>query len=101
MDVARLRGGGRSTAGAAPPAAEGAAAVGQKSASGCRHPDFVQGHRGLPLSPPGPGSQPGLPAPAGVPAAQVMRQSEPRVAPGGLYGAARTEGSELKAPFKC
>lgn len=78
MDVARLRGGGGSTDGAAPPAAEGAGVVGKKAASGLSHPDLDQGRRSLPLPPPGPGPRPGLPATTGAPAAQVTRQGEPQ-----------------------
>lgn len=77
MDVARLCGGGRRTGGAAPPAAEGAAAVGGRPSSGRRHPDLVQGRRRLPLPPSGPRPRPGLAAPTGAPANQVMSHSEP------------------------
>lgn len=86
VDVARLCRSGRSTDGPASPAAEGAAAVGGKPASGRRHPESFQGHGGVPLHPPGPGPRFGLASPTGEPAAQVMRQTE-------LHRAGRTEES--------
>lgn len=103
MDVARLGGGGGAAQGAAAPAAEGAGAVGGQAVSGLRHPDLVQGLRRLPLPPPGPGPRPGLVAPTGAPAAQVMSHGRgPRLLgaplwvfyPTELHRAQRTEESK-------